>query len=185
MTHQLPFHPDKSFTLFLDRDGVINRRLVGDYVKTISEFEFLPGVKEAIAKFSGLFGTIIVVTNQQGISKGFYSHEDLAAIHAYMKSEIEQAGGRIDAIYYAPQLASENSPMRKPGTGMALQAQKDFPQIDFTKSIMVGDSGSDMEFAYNAGMKAVFTGENKPKEGADLLVSSLAEFAKILFTGVQ
>lgn len=177
---RFPFHPDKTWTLFLDRDGVINVRLHGDYVKTISEFEFLPGVKEALAKFSAIFGTIVVVTNQQGISKGFYSHEDLAAIHAFMKTEIENAGGRIDAVYYAPQLAAENSPMRKPGNGMALQARQDFPQIDFAKSIMAGDSGSDMEFAFRSGMKAVFVGENKPKEGADWLVSSLADLAKLL-----
>lgn len=170
---------DKNWTLFLDRDGVINVRFPDDYVKRVSEFEFIPGVKEAIAEFTKLFGRIVVVTNQQGIAKGFYSHDDLLAIHTFMKEEIAKAGGRIDAVYYAPQLASENSPMRKPGTGMAMQAKNDFPQIDFAKSIMVGDSGSDMEFAYKAGMHAVFAGEAKPAAGADLLVKSLAELAKV------
>lgn len=172
------FHPDKSWTLFLDRDGVINVRFPGDYVKRVEEFEFLPGAPEAIAKLSGIFGRVIVVTNQQGISKGYYTHNDLAEIHAFMKRAVENAGGKIDAVYYAHQLAQENSPMRKPGTGMALQAKQDFPEIDFSKSIMVGDSESDMEFAHGVGMKAVFVGGKDPVGvHADLVLDTLADFA--------
>jgi histidinol-phosphate phosphatase family protein len=171
--------PDKTWTLFLDRDGVINVRFPGDYVKTVEEFEFLPGVKDAIASLSAVFGKIIVVTNQQGIAKGYYSHDDLAAIHAFMRTEVEKAGGRIDAVYYAHQLASENSPMRKPGIGMALQAQKDFPEIDFSRSLMVGDSDSDMEFAKRAGMNAFFVGPREelatPVEGIFLHLPDVAE----------
>jgi histidinol-phosphate phosphatase family protein len=152
---------DSSWTLFLDRDGVINVRFPGDYVKQVDEFEFLPGAIEAIAKFSKVFGKIIVVTNQQGIARGFYSHEDLGAIHAHMQAEIKKAGGKIDRVYYAHQAASENSPMRKPGTGMALQAQKDHPEIDFEKSVMMGDTQSDMEFGKALGMKTIFVG-NEP-----------------------
>lgn len=168
----------KDWTLFLDRDGVINTRIPGDYVKRIAEFHFLPGAVAAIAKLSAVFGKIIVVTNQQGIGKGIYSHDDLAAVHAHMKNEIEKAGGKIDAVYYAPQRAEENSHHRKPGTGMALQAKKDFPEIDFSKSIMVGDSESDMEFAKRAGMKAIFVGDEKPGTIAvDGCVGSLVVFA--------
>src|ERR1044071_2736321 len=101
---------DKSWTLFLDRDGVINVRFHGDYVKHVGEFEFIPGAVEAIAGFSKIFGKIVVVTNQQGIARGIYTHEDLGAIHAHMKAEVEKAGGKIDAVYYAHQAASENSP---------------------------------------------------------------------------
>jgi histidinol-phosphate phosphatase family protein len=171
------FSVDHTWTLFLDRDGVINERLHDDYVKNVSEFRFIPGVKEAIAKLSAVFGKIIVVTNQQGIGKGLYSHEDLALIHERMKAEAEEAGGRIDAVFYAPHLASENSPLRKPGIGMALNAQKLFPQIDFSRSIMVGDTASDMLFARNAGMKAVFCCDTEESVSADVRVSSLAEFA--------
>ncbi|MBI3511626.1 MAG: HAD family hydrolase [Bacteroidetes bacterium] len=152
---------DRSWTLFLDRDGVINKRFPGDYVKCMEEFEFLPLVKESIAELSFLFGKIIVITNQQGIGKGYYSHEDLAHIHAHMKKEIEMAGGKIDAVFYAPQLEEEKSPMRKPGIGMALQAKKVLPEIDFAKSIIVGDSESDMEFGKRAGMKTIFVGKEK------------------------
>lgn len=168
---------DKSWTLFLDRDGVINVRFPGDYVKRVEEFEFLPGVTKAIAKFSSLFGKIVVVTNQQGIARGIYTHDDLNAIHAHMKSEIEKAGGKIDAVYYAPQRASENSPMRKPGIGMALQAKIDFPEIDFSRSIMIGDTNSDMEFGKTAGMKVIFLGDETLGIDVDERVDSLLEFA--------
>ncbi|HLG02780.1 MAG TPA: HAD family hydrolase [Bacteroidia bacterium] len=168
---------DKSWTLFLDRDGVINVRFDGDYVKNVRQFKFLPGVLGALARISKKFGRIIVVTNQQGIGKGIYTHEDLSTIHAYMKSEVEKAGGRIDAIYYAPDLAAENSPRRKPGIGMALQAKKDFPEIDFSKSVMAGDTESDMLFAQNAGMKAVYIGQNAGKIACDDCVADLPAFA--------
>jgi histidinol-phosphate phosphatase family protein len=176
MQRKLPWPIDKSWTLFLDRDGVINKRIVDDYVKTIAAFEFLPGIPEAIGRLSRQFGRLIVVTNQQGIGKGFYTMEDLNRIHDYMLSIIKQHGGHIDAIYHAPNLAQENSPLRKPGIGMALQAKTDFPEIDFSRSVMIGDSESDMEFAKNAGMKAVFVGEQHPASYRDVIsIASLAE----------
>lgn len=170
---------DKSWTLFLDRDGVINTRIENDYVKTPDEFHFLPSAVEAIVTFSALFGKIVVVTNQQGIGKGIYSHEDLASVHQKMLREVESAGGHIDAVFYAPQLASENSPMRKPGIGMAIAAKEKFPEIDFAKSIMVGDTASDMEFARAAGMKFVFCCADE-LHGGDQRFSSLAAFASYI-----
>lgn len=147
---------DKSWTLFLDRDGVINKKIDNDYVRNVNQFEWLPGAIEAIVSLSKKFGRIIIVTNQQGIGKKWMTENDLESIHQYLKTEIEKAGGHIDAIYFAPQLKGENSPMRKPETGMALQAKKDFPEIDFKKSIMVGDSLHDMDFGKRMGMKTVF-----------------------------
>ena len=151
---------DNSWTLFLDRDGVINRKIEGDYVKTIEEFEFLPNSLEAIVAFSNYFHKIIVVTNQQGISKKLMTEDDLSKVHNHLIKEVEKLNGRIDAIYHAPQLESENSIMRKPNTGMAYLAQKEFPSIDFSKSIMLGDSISDMEFAENLGMNGLFIGKS-------------------------
>lgn len=137
---------DPSYTLFLDRDGVINRRLPGDYVKLWEEFHFLDGVKEAIARLNQYFIRTIIVTNQQGIGKGLMSETDLEEIHRRMKREIREAGGRIDAIYVCPEIAGARASCRKPNTGMAEQARTDFPEIDFERSVMVGDSLSDMEF---------------------------------------
>lgn len=149
------FYVDSSWTLFLDRDGVINVRLVGDYIKSVEEFEFIPGVLNAIVQFSKQFGKIVVVTNQQGISKGKMTERNLEDIHRYMRLEIEKHSGRIDAIYHAPQLASEQSEMRKPNVGMAKKAQLDFPEINFEKSVMIGDSDSDIEFGQALGMITV------------------------------
>lgn len=173
---------DKTWTLFLDRDGVINKRLHGDYVKNISEFEFLPGVLDAIKLFSSVFGKIIVVTNQQGIGKGLYTVEQLQEVHARMLREIEASGGRVDAVYFAPNLAAENSPMRKPGIGMALKAKEQFPEIDFRRSLMVGDSVSDLQFGRNAGMFTAFVyhDERLPEEHhplCDFEVHALPEIA--------
>jgi histidinol-phosphate phosphatase family protein len=169
---------DKSWTLFLDRDGVINRKLENDYVKHWIEFEFLDGVFEAFAQFNQIFGRIVVVTNQQCIGKGIIRTEDLELIHKNMLYEISYLKGRIDKVYFSPYLDVEKHPTRKPGIGMALQAQKDFPEIDFSKSIIVGDSISDMEFGRKAGMKTVYVSENlKNDERIDFNVKSLIEFA--------
>jgi histidinol-phosphate phosphatase family protein len=147
---------DKSWTLFLDRDGVINKKLENDYVKHTTEFEFIDGVLNALRILNPIFGRIVVVTNQQCIGKKIIFTEDLELIHKNMMYEINFMKGRIDKIYFSPYLNSENHPTRKPGIGMALQAKTDFPEIDFSKSIIVGDSLSDMEFGKNAGMKTVF-----------------------------
>ena len=174
-------HIDKNWTLFLDRDGVINERLIDDYVKHLHELAILKGVPEAIARFSKLFGRIVVVTNQQGIGRGIMTEEDLDLIHGFIRNVIENVGGRIDRFYFAPQLHSENSPFRKPGTGMGLQAKADFPEIDFNKSLMVGDSESDIEFGMNLGMKTVLlkNGRNVSTK-ADYIFENLFELSREL-----
>ncbi len=149
------FNIDNTWTLFLDRDGVINELRRGDYVKNISEFIWVDGAIDAIVKWSNFFTRTIVVTNQQGIGKGLFTHEDVNKIHLYLSTEIEKRGGKIDVIFYAPNLKEENSPLRKPNTGMALQAKKLFPEIDFAKSLMIGDSISDMQFADGVGMQKI------------------------------
>ncbi|HWY35219.1 MAG TPA: HAD family hydrolase, partial [Nitrosopumilaceae archaeon] len=154
------FNIDKTWTLFLDRDGVINKRLENDYVKHPIDFEFLPGVLSSLKKLKDIFGKIVVVTNQQGIGKGLYRVEDLELIHKNMLYEVNYFGGKIDKIYFSPYLSSENHPSRKPGIGMAMEAKNDFPEIDLSKSVIVGDSLSDMEFGRNAGMKTVFIASN-------------------------
>ena len=147
---------DSSWTLFLDRDGVINKKIENDYVLDWTQFEFLPGVFEAIKTFSQVFGKIIVVTNQQGIGKGLMTEVKLKSIHSNMITEIEKHEGRIDAIYYSPHIKESNHVDRKPNVGMALRAKKDFPEIDFKKSIMAGDSHSDMEFGHRLEMVKAF-----------------------------
>lgn len=174
----------KDWALFLDRDGVISRRVPDGYVTRWEEFQFLDGVLESIAKLSKVFGNIFIVSNQQGIGKGIMSMESLEIIDIKMKEEIRQAGGRIDASYYSPFLVSENHPDRKPGMGMAMRAKTDFPAIDFFRSVMVGDSASDIEFGKRLGMVTMMIGEgNEDKsmmELADFRFKSLLDFSKNL-----
>lgn len=172
---------NKTWTIFLDRDGVINKKLDNDYVKHWVEFEFIEGVIDALKLINSIFGKIIVVTNQQGIGKGIYRTEDLELIHKNMLYEINYFGGRIDNIYFSPHLANENHPTRKPNIGMGLQAKKDFPEIDFEKSIVVGDSLSDMEFGRKAEMKTIFISEEKLNDvRIDFNFKSLLEFSKAI-----
>jgi D-glycero-D-manno-heptose 1,7-bisphosphate phosphatase len=173
----------REWTLFLDRDGVISRRKPDDYVRNWEEFRFLDGVMEAMAVFNKVFGRIIMVSNQQGVGKGLMSAGTLKMIDSRMKEEIVKNGGRMDASYYSTHLASENHPDRKPNPGMALKAQKDFPEINFSKSVMVGDTPSDMEFGKRLGMKTVFVGEDYSSVDSGLIdfhYSNLLEFSKMI-----
>ena len=172
---------NKSWTLFLDRDGVINKKLENDYVKHWIEFEFMEGTFEALKTINDLFGNIVVVPNQQGIGKGVYRTEDLELIHKNMIYELNYKGGRIDKVYFSPYLDSETHPTRKPNTGMGLMAKKDFPEIDFGKSVIVGDSITDMQFGRALGMKTVFISESETKnDKIDFNFKSLIEFTKAL-----
>lgn len=152
------FRFSQEWTLFLDRDGVINERLPDEYVKSWDDFKFLPGALEALSVFGSHFRRIFIVTNQAGIEKGFYSHHELHQIHDQMMEYIQYHGGRIDEIYYCPYKPDLDPLCRKPNPGMALEAQKDFPEVDFSKSIMIGDSDSDIAFGNNLGMKTILVG---------------------------
>ncbi len=148
-------HIDRSWTLFLDRDGVINTQIIGGYVMQWSDFEFIDGVMEAMASFAGIFGQIVVVTNQQCIGRGWVTQDEIDAINDKMCDLISDKGGRIDAVFVCPQVATEPENYRKPNPQMAFMAKEMMPEIDLKKSIMVGDSESDIQFGKNAGMITV------------------------------
>ncbi len=153
-------------TLFLDRDGVLNERLPGAYVRRWAEFRWLPGVLQALALLAPHFSRIFIVTNQQGIGKGLMTEQALAAIHQRMMQDIEAAGGRIDAIYHCPELASRPGNCRKPAPAMALRARADFPEVDFAGAVMVGDSLSDLQFGQQLGMYNVWISGKAEEETA-------------------
>ena len=161
MRHCKPFKPDKSWSLFLDRDGIINKILDNECLKSDKDFQFIDGVKESIEWFSGVFRKIFIVTNQQCVGNKILTEDELQKIHAFMMSEIKNANGKIDKIYYCPALPEENSFYRKPLPGMALKAKKEFPKINFRKSVMVGDTLNDMKFGKNLKMITVYIGVNK------------------------
>lgn len=175
---------DRNWTLFLDRDGVINQRIPDDYVKTVDQFKIIDGTLEALAIFNSIFGKIIIVSNQQGIGKGLMSAEELKVIHDHLIHEVNKAGGRIDKILVSPYLHSERHFTRKPSVGMGILAKKEFRDISFRKSVMVGDSISDLIFGKRLGMKTVFIGNpqkvrNRP-ELADYCYPDLLTFATII-----
>lgn len=175
---------DKSWTLFLDRDGVINEENLGEYVLHWGEFIFSKGVLQVFKKLSHTFGRIIIVSNQRGVGKGLMNEEDLQTIHLEMQREVEIVGGKIDRIYYCTE-KDDTCFHRKPNPGMALQAMKEFPDIDPAKSIMVGNKPGDMQFGRSAGMFTVFVTTTNPEQifphsNIDLLFPSLPDFAYAL-----
>lgn len=184
MTPNFLKHIDKTWSLFLDRDGVINKQIIGGYVRSPDEFDFLPGVLESLAFFSTIFNKIIIITNQQGVGKAIMSEAQLIEVHNFMNETINKAGGKLDAIYYCIDLADKIDNCRKPSPSMAQKALIDFPEIDITKSIMVGDSLCDIEFGQNAGMKTIFSGKthdgNKAANMADYKVKSLFELKNVI-----
>lgn len=141
--------------LFLDRDGILNKHLPGDYVRNWNMWEWLPGVLDAMPVLAKHYKRIFIVSNQQGVGKGLMTQADLDDVHRHMLSDIEKAGGRIDKVYVCTDLESAHSPNRKPEIGMALHAQRDFPEVDFHRSVMVGDSKSDELFAQRSRMRFV------------------------------
>ena len=136
-------------TLLLDRDGVINVLRPGDYVKTIEEFEWRPGAKDALCAAASKFSNIFVVTNQRGVGRGVMTREALDGIHAWMTKEIAAAGGRVDGIYVCTAV-SDDDPCRKPNRGLFDMILRDHPEVDPARTLMIGDSQSDLEFAKNS-----------------------------------
>ena len=164
--------------LFLDRDGVLNVLRPNDYVKSPDELEILPGVPEAIEICRKHFDHIIIVTNQQGVGKGLMTENDLVAVHRKLIDNI----GPIDHIYYCTQREREHSLRRKPSVGMALEARKDF-NIDLHKSVMVGDTASDMLFGRRSGMQTVLVENNfddTPSWLVDKRFHTLLDYARSL-----
>jgi histidinol-phosphate phosphatase family protein len=139
--------------IFLDRDGVINKRRV-DHVKSWAEFEFLPGALEGLREINQMGAPVVVVTNQSAVGRGLLSEADLGAIHERMVLEIAAAGGRIDAIYACLHTPSQGCDCRKPAPGLLLRAAADLG-LGLESSVMFGDSVSDLEAALAAGCTPV------------------------------
>ncbi|MCF8218850.1 MAG: HAD family hydrolase [Bacteroidales bacterium] len=181
---------DRVWSLFLDRDGVINQRIWDGYVTNKEDFQFIEGVQEALKIFSDIFQHIVVVTNQQGIGKGLMKTEDLDIVHEKMLKSVEETGGRIDNVYFCPDLKEHQPFCRKPQVGMALQAQKDYPEINLKKSIMVGDTLNDMIFGRRLNMITVLVGKDQQLTGdhykfIDYSFDNLLQFAKTIYNQVN
>lgn len=143
------------WTIFLDRDGVINRNPPqGDYVKCCKEFQFLPGVLTAIARLTKAGFRLLVITNQACISKGLVSWATVHEIHALMMQEVDRARGHIEAVLCCPHLEGAGCDCRKPAPGLILRAREEYG-VDLGRAIMVGDSLRDVQTGAAVGVPTI------------------------------
>jgi len=172
--------------VFLDRDGVLNRKpLPGRFVTCCEELELLPGVEDAIASLNRSRRKAIVVTNQRGVALGLYSLADLSQIHERLQSRLAARGAHLDGIYVCPHEAGQCD-CRKPLTGLFDQAFKDFPAAHAGNSVMVGDSLCDIQAGHRLGMRTVLVDDGDSPTPSDelqrarllakLCVTSLPDF---------
>ena len=136
--------------IFLDRDGVINYD--HGYVGEIEKFEFIDGIFEACNHFSKLGYEIVIITNQSGIARKYFSQKDFLNLTKWMKEKFNENGINILKVYYCPHGPEDNCACRKPNIGMIIQANNDF-NIDLKKSWLIGDKISDIQTAINANIK--------------------------------
>jgi len=172
--------------LFLDRDGVINRKAPqGEYVTRWEDFHFLPGAWEGIKQLNRAGFQIIVVTNQRCVAKKLITEMELENLHRKMTDELAKVGATIDAIYYCPHELEPPCACRKPAPGMLFQAAR-LRNLDLSSSWMIGDSDADIQTGRNAGCRTVrVSSENQQARGnesdtstdctADVLAASLLE----------
>ena len=137
--------------VMLDRDGVLNRNVgVGRYVRSWADWEWLPGVRDALRMLKDANYTVVVITNQSGIAQGLMSQQDLTHIHQRMCDEVLKSGGRIDAIYHCPHGRDEGCECRKPNPGMLMQAKQEL-QLHLSNTRFIGDDDRDRQAAVAAG----------------------------------
>jgi D-glycero-D-manno-heptose 1,7-bisphosphate phosphatase len=163
--------------VFLDRDGVINRKAPeGAYITRWEDFQFLPGVTEGILLLNKAGWSVIVVSNQRCVARGLLTAAELEKIHHRMNCELSQAGARLQAIYYCPHEKEPPCDCRKPSPGMLLTAAREH-QVDLSISWLVGDSESDIEAGKRAGCRTLRIVEGPAPRGgsADAFARSLLE----------
>ncbi len=164
--------------VFMDRDGTINLDREG-YISDPKELRLYDFAPEAIKRCNELGYKVIIVTNQSGIARGYYSKDQLEEVNGKMVREVMDYGGRIDAIYYSPwhkdgviSPFNKDHEDRKPGIGMYKQADRDF-DIAPDKSFMIGDRESDIGFAANAGLRSILV---RTGLGETALLNSLRDW---------
>jgi D-glycero-D-manno-heptose 1,7-bisphosphate phosphatase len=170
--------------VFLDRDGVTNRKLPeGQFVRSWRDFEFLPGAESAIAALNRSGRHIIIISNQRGIALGLYTRADVETLHMKLQERMAEHDAHIDAFYYCPHDRNQCD-CRKPKIGLFEQVFRDFPEASAQNSIVIGDSISDIQAARTLGLLAIFIqgdpktqkpGAEKAAALADAVANSLIE----------
>lgn len=169
--------------LFLDRDGVINEEK--NYVHRIEDFEFMEGIFELLQYAQSLHYVLVVVTNQAGIARGYYTEKDFHALNDWMLSRFRDKGVSIEKVYYCPYHPThgigeykKDSEFRKPSPGMILQAGRDL-DLNLEKSVMVGDKESDIEAGIKAGLgKTILLNSDRydhQNTKADIIIDKISE----------
>ena len=172
----------KDWCLFLDRDGVINRRIVDSYVRNWDEFEWLPRARAAVVRLGEWAPHVVVVTNQQGIGKGLMTETDVSTIHEQLQSGVAPDRRTVEAFQVCPHLESESCRCRKPQPALVLDWLSRHPHIDPTLSVIVGDTQSDLELAQNVaavvgGCASIKIGNAELRAAADASFDTLWDFA--------
>lgn len=163
--------------VFFDRDGIVNERIVGDYVKSIKEFQFIPNFFTTFKLVLSSDCYSFLVSNQQGIGKGLMTELDLKEIHNFMNLHlISNTGNTFDEIFYCSSLDEQNDFRRKPNPGMILEAIEKY-KLEKSLCIFIGDSLSDVKAGKNAGIKTILISKESLKENdkADYQFNSLKE----------
>ena len=174
-------------TVFLDRDGVLNRKAPeGQYVARWDVFHPLPGIERALRLLNEAQLPVYVVTNQRGVALGLYAEDDVHRLHARLAEELAQHGAHVDGFFFCPHDKGECT-CRKPGPGLFEQARARHPEIDFAASIMIGDSLSDMEAGLRLGMHTLFIDGDptRQKAGADRARAMAGAVATSLLEAVE
>ncbi|MFH1411734.1 MAG: HAD family hydrolase [Candidatus Omnitrophota bacterium] len=181
--------------VFIDRDGVINKDPAGwteyGYVTTPEDFRVIEGVPEAIKIFTDAGYGCVIISNQQGVGKGYFSQEELRKVTEKMNSIIEDAGGKIEKAYYCTHTREEKCPCRKPRTGLFLKARQDLGIEDLDGKFYIGDTERDILAGKNAGLKTVLVLSGKDtkrdaedwKEKPDYISKDLREAAELIVKG--
>jgi histidinol-phosphate phosphatase family protein len=144
--------------VFVDRDGVLVREV--DYLRELGQLEVLPGVPAALKALRAAGFKVVVVTNQSGVARGYFSLTRLRAIHRELKKRLARSGAKWDALYFSPHHPDARHRWRKPGTGMVDAAKRRFG-LDLKASYLVGDTTTDLQTARNAGCAAVLVRTGK------------------------
>lgn len=178
--------------VFLDRDGVINKKTPeGTYITRIEDLEILPGVADAIRRLNQARIRVLVVSNQRGVALGLYTASKVQSMHENLQQTLALRGAHIDGFYFCPHDQGECR-CRKPLPGLFERAQMEFPQIEAKQSAMIGDSVSDIEFGFHLGMYTVYIeghpdtrrdGAEQARLLADTSCTSLAEAVDLICSG--
>jgi D-glycero-D-manno-heptose 1,7-bisphosphate phosphatase len=171
----------KEAAIFLDRDGTLNAEK--DYVFRYEDWEWIPGVVDGLKTLAGLGFRLVVVSNQSGVARGYYTGADVKTLHARVAKDLREKGVDVAGFYFCPHGPGEGCACRKPAPGLLVQAEKDL-NIDFARSFLVGDKLIDVQAAQSVGVQPILvgTGYGLQEKGA---LPKEVPFANNFFAAVQ